>query len=232
MRHIFAIAKETPMSDTPALDPRKRALILIDVQNEYFDGGLQIEYPPREISIANILRAAQAALAAKIPVVPVRQNAPKESPLFATNSHGWALHDSIANLPHALVVDKILPSALAGTPLSAWLRAERIGTLTIAGYMTQNCVESTIRQAAHEGFEVELLADAAGAVSYANAQGYASAETIHNTSCIVMQSRFAAVMTTQNWLDVLAGRTAPLRENIFDSVRQARSAVENAVAAK
>ena len=61
-------------------------------------------------------------------------------------------------------------------------------------------------------FEAEFLADAAGAVSYANAQGHVSAKTIHETACVVMQSRFAAVMTTDEWLAILAGRAAPPRK--------------------
>jgi nicotinamidase-related amidase len=212
------------MTEKAALDPNKRALILIDVQNDYFDGDvLRIKYPPTAETLPNLLLAARAAAEAGIPIIAVRQLAPENAPVFAPNSRGGALHDAVAALPLALVVDKILPSALAGTALPDWLRAKKIGRVTVAGYMTQNCVESTVRQAAHDGFEVEVLADATGAVSYANAQGFASAETIHKTSLVVMQSRFAAVMDTEQWLDVLAGRATPLRETIFDSVRRAHA---------
>ena len=43
------------MSTTP-----RRALIVIDVQNEYFDGGLPIAHPPVSQSLPNILRAMGA----------------------------------------------------------------------------------------------------------------------------------------------------------------------------
>ena len=205
-----------------ALDFAKRALILIDVQNEYVDGALRIEYPPLESSLAHIARAAAAAVEANVPIILVRQNAPATSPAFAPHSHGWELHASVAALPCALLVDKLLPSALAGTNLAEWLCGQKIGTLTIAGYMTQNCDESTIRQAAHEGWAVEFLHDAAGAVSYANSQGFASAQTIHETACVVLQSRFARVMSTQQWLDLLAGGEAPQADSILTSVLRAR----------
>lgn len=207
-----------------ALVSAKRALILIDVQNEYVDGALPIEYPPLESSLANIARAAAAAVAAKIPIILVRQNAPTSSPAFATGSRGWELHASVADLPCALLVDKLLPSALAKTPLAQWLRENKIGTLTIAGYMTQNCDESTIRQAAHEGWAVEFLHDAAGTVSFANAQGFATAQTIHETARVVLHSRFATVMSTQQWLELLAGGEAPQADYILSSVLRARSA--------
>jgi nicotinamidase-related amidase len=50
----------------------KRALIVIDVQNEYFDGALPITDPPREQSLENIGRARDAATAAGVPVIVVR----------------------------------------------------------------------------------------------------------------------------------------------------------------
>ena len=50
----------------------KRALIVIDVQNEYFDGALPISDPPTETSLANIGRAMDAATEAGVPVIVVR----------------------------------------------------------------------------------------------------------------------------------------------------------------
>ncbi|VFS46088.1 Isochorismatase family [Budvicia aquatica] len=66
----------------------KRALIVIDVQNEYFIGSLPIEYPPTERSLSNILLAMDTASASGIPVVIVQNSAPEESPIFAKGSDG------------------------------------------------------------------------------------------------------------------------------------------------
>ena len=46
----------------------KRALIVIDVQNEYFVGALPISDPPPDQSLANIGRAMDVASAADVPV--------------------------------------------------------------------------------------------------------------------------------------------------------------------
>ena len=50
----------------------KRALIVIDVQNEYFDGALPISDPPPDVSLANVGRAMDAASAAGVPLIVVR----------------------------------------------------------------------------------------------------------------------------------------------------------------
>lgn len=199
----------------------KRALILIDVQNEYVSGKLRIEYPPVEVSLANMARAAQAAVAAGIPLVIVQQSAPATSPLFAKDSQGWQLHATVAGLPAALYVEKSLPSAFAGTALAAWLRENAIDTLTVAGYMTQNCNASTVLEAVHAGWSVEYLSDASGAVPYANQAGSASAQEIHEVYCTVFEARFAAVMSTDEWLTLLRTGSRRASTGILASYQQA-----------
>jgi nicotinamidase-related amidase len=198
-----------------------RALVLIDVQNEYVTGNLPIEYPPLAISLTNIATAIETAQKHSIPIVLVQQMAPETSPIFAKGSHGWELHPVVATLTPDLFIHKQLPSALAGTELAEWLKKEEIDTLTVAGYMTQNCNESTIRQAAHEGWSVEFLHDAAGTVSFRNSQGQLKAEDMHKAACVVLQSRFAAVMTTQEWTHCIQSGNAPIRDSIYQSYKQA-----------
>lgn len=201
----------------------KRALLLIDVQNEYVSGNLPIEYPPLATSLKNIEAAIKTAQSHSIPIVVVQQMAPETSPIFAKGSHGWELHPLVASLKPDLLVQKQLPSALAGTQLAQWLKKEEIDTLTVTGYMTQNCNESTIRQATHEGWAVEFLHDAAGTVSFRNSQGLLKAEDMHKAACVVLQSRFAAVMTTQEWMHCIQTGEAPIRDSIYQSYKQAHA---------
>ena len=201
----------------------KRALLLIDVQNEYVSGNLPIEYPPLATSLKNIEAAIKTAQSHSIPIVVVQQMAPETSPIFAKGSHGWELHPLVASLKPDLLVHKQLPSALAGTQLAQWLKNEEIDTLTVTGYMTQNCNESTIRQATHEGWAVEFLHDAAGTVSFRNSQGLLKAEDMHKAACVVLQSRFAAVMTTQEWTHCIQTGEAPIRDSIYQSYKQAHA---------
>ncbi|MHB8564778.1 MAG: cysteine hydrolase family protein, partial [Acidiferrobacteraceae bacterium] len=182
----------------------RRALIVIDVQNEYVTGNLPIEFPEVRQSLANIGKAMDAARAAGVPVIVVQNHAPVPgAPLFDQGSPGWELHETVRIRVRDHYMEKTLPSAFAGTGLAEWLNAHGIDTLTVAGYMTHNCDDSTIKHALHVGLAVEFLADAAGTVSYVNRAGTATAEEIHRTFIVVLQSRFAAVMTTDEWIDAL-----------------------------
>jgi nicotinamidase-related amidase len=211
-----AVNRRATMPTSP-----RRALIVIDVQNEYVDGRLLIEHPPIENSLAAIGRAMDAARAHGVPVIVVQNTAPAGSPLFDKGTHGWALHETVARRARDHYIEKRLPSAYTGTDLAEWLRAREIDTLVVCGYMTHNCVDSTVKHALHAGTAVEVLHDAIGSVPYANRAGRASAAEIHHAFCVVMQSRFAAVLSSDEWIEVLDGRRAPERDTIFGSNQRA-----------
>jgi nicotinamidase-related amidase len=202
----------------------RRALVVIDVQNEYVTGDLPIEYPDVQTSLANIGRAMDAARAAGVPVVVVQNIAPASSPLFARDSAGAQLHPVVASRERDHHVEKSLPSAFAQTDLADWLAARGVDTLTIVGYMTHNCDASTAFEATHRGLKVEFLVDATGSVPYENDAGVASAEEIHRVFSVVMQSRFAAVATTDAWLAALEAGVPLPGGNIYASNRKARAA--------
>lgn len=201
--------------------PARRALIVIDVQNEYIDGRFRIEYPPVADSLPQIERAMDAARSAGVPVVIVQHVLPKDAPIFAEGSRGVEVHPAIASRPHDLWVTKTLPSCFTHTSLGDWLEARNIDTLTIVGYMTHNCDDSTTREAMHRGYDVEVLGDATGSLPYANQAGRASAEQIHKTTLVVLQSTFAAVMSTEYWTRALSNDHLPERDNIFASNQRA-----------
>jgi nicotinamidase-related amidase len=199
----------------------KRALIVIDVQIEYFTGNLRIEYPPVEQSLANILRAMDAAQAHALPVVAVQHVVDASFPIFAAGSHAVELHPEVRRRPIDHRVQKSKASALSGTDLSEWLRSRDIDTLSVVGYMTHNCDDSTVRQAAHEGFRVEWLHDAAGSLPYANSFGQATAEEIHRVFGVVMHTGFAAVCSTTEWIAAVE-RGEPLEpDNVYLSNQRA-----------
>lgn len=201
----------------------KRALVVIDVQNEYIDGNLPIAYPPLSVSLPNVERAMDAAHDAGLPVVVVRQVAPAASPIFGAGSHGAELHASVAGRPRDLVLDKTLPSCFTGTGLGEWLAERGIDTLAICGYMTQNCDESTAREAAHRGLAVEFLSDATGTLALGNEAGTVDARTLHEAVLVVLHSRFAAVVATDDWLAAVADDRPLAGSSVYASTAVARA---------
>lgn len=199
----------------------RRALVVIDVQNEYVTGNLQIQYPPVGTSLRNIGRAMDGARAAGVPVIVVHETSPADSPLFAIGTPGWELHETVAKRPHDHYMRKLLPSAFAETDLAQWLADHQIDTLAVVGYMSHNCDDTTIKHAFDRGLQVEFLHDATGSVPYANRAGFASAEEIHRVYSVVQQSRFAAVLSTDEWLECVIDGGVPERDTIHASHQRA-----------
>jgi nicotinamidase-related amidase len=201
----------------------RRALIVIDVQNEYVTGDLPIEYPDVQTSLANIGRAIDAARAARIPVVVVQNLTPAGAPIFARGSEGAELHEVVASRKRDHLVEKALPSAFTNTDLADWLATHEVDTLTVTGYMTHNCDASTVFEALHMGLDVEFLHDATGSVPYENSAGKASAEEIHRVFSVVLHSRFAAVASTADWIAAVESGGTLERGSIYASNQKARA---------
>lgn len=201
----------------PSIEPSRRALIVVDVQNDYDGGNLAIEHPPFNQTSPQIARAMDEATARGIKVAVIKMITPSTAMVFRPGTPGAELLPEIAQRPRDHYVEKTLPSAFTGTDLELWLRRNGVETVTVVGYMSHNCDLSTVIHAMHMGFDVEFLSDATGAVSYSNSAGHATAEEIHRVVKVVLQARFAAVLSTEEWIGHLATNTAPVRDNIYAS---------------
>ena len=184
------------------MNKSNQALLVIDVQNEYFSGKMHVTYPAG--SFANLLRAMDESNNRGIPVIVIQHTAVQpNAATFVKDSEGWKLQPEIAKRKYAAIFEKNLPSSFAGTGLEAWLKEHDIGTLIISGYMTQMCCDTTAREAFHRGYTVKFLSDATGTLDYKNDAGSVTAECLHKTILVVQQSRFSTVMTTAAWLESL-----------------------------
>ena len=163
-----------------------RALIVIDVQQEYFDGVLQIQYPPPT----------------------------------------YELHPDIeAQLqPSWKRVEKQYSSVFAGTDVAVWLKAQGVDTVTIVGFMTNNCDLATSADAEALELSVEVLSDATGAINLSNEAGSVSARQVHETLMVLLHSNFAAVATTADWTEAVKSGEALPASNLVVSAAQGNEA--------
>ncbi len=181
----------------------KRALLVIDVQNEYFAGGaLPITYPTNHLQ--NILEVMDAAQAAGVTTIVIRHHQPDpNSPLFCKGSKNWELHPEVAKRPCDLLIDKTLPGSFTATQLEAFLRERDIETVTITGYMTQICCDTTARQAMHRGFKVEFVSDATGTLDLENSAGSIGAADLQKAILVSQQMFISEVISKDEFLSRL-----------------------------
>src|SRR4051812_33625473 len=176
-----------------------RALLVIDVQNEYFTGALPITHPAGHLD--QILRVMDAA-AGRIPTVVV-QHYTTDRPIFRKGSPEWELHPEVAARPRDLLVQKSLPGSFTDTPLEARLQGRGIDTVAIAGYMTHVCCDTAARQAVHRGFKAEFLSDATGTLALSNAGGRVTAEELQRSILAAQAQLLSEVLPSDRWLERL-----------------------------
>lgn len=174
-----------------------RALLVIDVQNEYFTGALPITHPAGHLE--QILAAMDAA-AGRVPTIVVQHHFPEaDKPFFQKGTPEWELHPEVKARPHDLLIEKTMPGSFTRTALDDWLRDHGVDTLTIAGYMTHMCCDTTARQAVHAGFTVEFLRDATGTLALSNAAGEVTAEELHRSILCAQQMLLSEVLDVPDW---------------------------------
>ncbi|HJW43360.1 MAG TPA: cysteine hydrolase family protein [Geothrix sp.] len=146
----------------------RRALLVIDLQNDYFPGG---KFPlwNADAVLERTLQAVARAQAQDVPVVLVQHIADSSrgiAPFFVEGSEGAQLHPRVrAAAPEAPVVVKASADAFHQTELARTLAGLGVTELLIGGMMTQNCVTHTAISKAAEPYAVSILGDCCTTVS-------------------------------------------------------------------
>jgi nicotinamidase-related amidase len=181
-----------------------RALVVIDVQQEYFAPLGRIVLPDAPAALRRIARALDWARGERVPIVHIVHESRKaNATTFAPGSPALEIHPEARPKAGEPVMRKHLPGAFTGTALEGFLRERGVDRVVIAGFMTQMCVDTTARQAAHLGFGVSVLADATAAMAVKGPDGgVIPADQVHRTH-LGSLSGFLADITN---VDALAGR--------------------------
>ena len=173
----------------------KQALLLIDIQNDYFPGGAM------ELvgSVAAAAKAGQLLHAFRengIPVLHVQHiSARPGAAFFLPGTPGAQIHQSVAPRPDEPVFQKKHPNCFRNTPLLGYLRERHISQLTIAGMMTHMCIDTTTRAAADLGLSCILAGDACATRNLSYGGVRVSAENVHAAFLAALNGLFAAVRT-------------------------------------
>jgi nicotinamidase-related amidase len=136
------------------------ALLIIDIQNDYFPGGTMALVGP-DAAAANAAKLLAAFRAKKLPVFHAQHVSMRPgATFFLPNTRGVEIHDAVKPAAGETVFQKNFPNCFRDTKLLEELRAKDIKQLTIAGMMTHMCVDTTTRAAADLGFACSLAHDA------------------------------------------------------------------------
>jgi nicotinamidase-related amidase len=179
------------------------ALVVIDIQNFYFEGG-SVPLTGSVEAARQARRVLDAFRARKLPVIHVR-HASKTTTFKegeATDPQ-YRFHASVAPLAGETVITKHYANSFRETELLDVLRQRHVTRLVIVGMQTHMCVEAAARAAADLGFEVTVVPEACAtrALTYGNRT--VPAEMVHAAALAAINGTYGRVVAIDDWL---AGR--------------------------
>jgi nicotinamidase-related amidase len=171
-------------------------LVLIDLQNEYLQG--PIEVPGAGAAIAAAAQLLQSARQAGSPVFHIA-HAGRPGGLFDRLAPRGQIVTELTPTANEPVVEKTLPNAFAGTNLNELLSATGRKNIILSGFMTHMCVSSTARVAVDLGYRVTVAASACGTRALPDGRGgVVAATTVHDVALVELSDRFAIIAQTND----------------------------------
>lgn len=181
----------------------KTALIVVDIQNDYFPGGL---WTLSKVEAA----AAKAAQVIAVfrergdLVVHIRHEfTSADAPFFRPGSEGAQLHPSVINQPEEPVVLKHYINSFRETELKAVLDRHGIKAIVVVGNMSHMCVDGITRAAVDFGYATTVLHDACATLDLEFNGVKVPAEQVHAAFMAALRFGYAPVIPTAEYLQGL-----------------------------
>lgn len=175
------------------------ALIVVDIQNDYFPGG---KWPlvGADAAADNAVKVIEAARDAGDMIVFIRHESGADAPFFTPGSDGARLHPNVLNLENEPVVLKHFPNSFRETGLQALLEDKGIEDLVIIGSMSHMCIDATTRAAADLGYKVKVIHDACASRDLEFEGSVVPAAHVHAAFMSALGFAYAEVLSTKTYL--------------------------------
>jgi nicotinamidase/pyrazinamidase len=186
----------------------KRALIVVDVQNDFCPGGALAVAQGDEV-VAPLNKLIEEFLERGEPVFKSRDWHPESTKHFTAyggtwpvhcvqNTKGAEFHPDLVDEMHIRVISKGLGdtdcySAFDETDLALQLRRLGVEEVWVGGLATDYCVKSTVLDALKEGFRVTALTNAMRAVNLKPGDGARAIAEMKNAGAKIEEQEAGAV---------------------------------------
>ncbi len=206
------------------LDPRRAALLIVDMQNGFVQPGAPLEVPMARAQVPVIRALLESCRSRGVPVIftafcvgpdfrypfywaMARQRGLRLEPpasMFAADRPETAVVPELAPRPGERVIRKCGYDAFAHTELESVLRGLGVTDLIVAGTVVNWCVDSTVRGAFHRFYRVVVVADGVSGYDHAGATG----EQWREMELDLFAEAFGRVLTAEQVVKELAAGCA------------------------
>ncbi|MDR1739852.1 MAG: cysteine hydrolase [Bacteroidales bacterium] len=178
----------------------KKALMIIDIQNDYFEGGANPLTGSLEASI-NAKTLLKDFREKSLPVIHIRHFSTRAgSAFFIPDTQGVEIHENVRPVSGEKVIAKNFPNSFRETDLSDHLKSNHITDLVICGMMTHMCVDATTRAAKDFGFICEVIGDACATKDLEIQGKNVTASEVQNSFLAALNYFYSTVKNTEEYL--------------------------------
>jgi len=178
----------------------KTALLIIDIQNDYFNNGANplIGSETASINAKLLLEKFRVdnSLVIHIQHIALRSDAT----FFLPNTIGCEIHKNVIPLNSERIVVKHYPNSFRDTELLDYLKQNGITNIVICGMMTHMCVDATTRAAKDYGFNCTVIGDACATKNLEFNGRILSAADVHYSFIAALNYFYSTVTTTEEYL--------------------------------
>lgn len=177
----------------------KKALIIIDVQNDYFENGALPLVNPIPAS-ENTKKILEHFRKENDTIVHVQHVSGEGIPFFVPGTPGVEIHENVKPLEGEKVVTKAFPNSFRGTDLLEYLQSNEITNVVITGMMTHMCVDAGTRAAFDFGFECTVVSDACATMDLEIKGDKVKAADVQTAFLAALEFFYAKIVTTEEYL--------------------------------
>ena len=179
------------------------ALLIIDIQNDYFENGaMTLEGADQAGQHARLV--LEKFRAEHKPVIFMQHIATRTgSTFFLPGTRGVEIHPLLHPTDHEKVIVKHYPNSFKDTILREYLTGNSISALTICGMMTHMCVDATVRAARDFGFRCRVIGDACATRDLEINGEIIRASCVHLNFLAALSGYYAEVITANEYLKVI-----------------------------
>jgi nicotinamidase-related amidase len=182
---------------------KKQMLVLIDIQNDYFDEGKMALFH-MEAASKNAARLLSFFREKNWPVVHIQHVSVKAgASFFIPDTIGAEIHPSVLPLRNEPVIQKNFPNSFRQTNLHEILKDQKIDGLVICGAMSHMCIDTTTRAACDLGYPVTLIHDACATRNLMFNGQMVEAQKVQVAFMAALNGSFAKVIATSEFLQSL-----------------------------
>ena len=186
---------------TLMMTAQQKALVIIDIQNDYFTGG-NMPLVGSDEAVLNAKSVLEQFRKEGLPVIHIQHISDRPgSTFFIPGTQGVEIHSEVAPLESEKIIIKHYPNSFRETELQDYLQEQGVSDLVICGMMTSMCVDATTRAAKDFGYNCTVIGDACAAPNLQLNGKTILGENVHDAFLAALSYFYATVVNAEDYLN-------------------------------